>query len=147
MTFKQLGCLLQAAVARAERTALTGLPLLTIYCKSCSGSSCRIYACPPPCADITHFTKLSFVLQYRKHRLLEEDGLCSPGQIVSPGDTYINKETPINTRDTQAGPSGAGQAYKPSPMTWKGVEGELVVVDKVMIANNDEGSTVLKVWL
>ena len=63
---------------------------------------------------------------------------------MSPGDTYINKETPINTRDTLATQRGAGQMYKPSPMSWKGVEGELVVVDKVMIANNDEGSTVLK---
>ncbi|KAK9794947.1 hypothetical protein WJX73_009398 [Symbiochloris irregularis] len=85
--------------------------------------------------------------EQRKHRLLEEDGLCCPGQIVNPGDTYINKETPVNTRDTLASQGGTAQLYKASPMGWKGVEGELVVVDKVMIANNDEGSTVLKVLM
>ena len=88
------------------------------------------------------------VPQNRRHRLLEDDGLCSAGRIVSPGDTFINKEVPTNTRDTYASlPGPSPIAYKASPMSYKGSEGELVIVDKVLIANNDEGSTVVKVGL
>lgn len=81
-----------------------------------------------------------------RHRLLGEDGLCSAGAKVSPGDIYINKEVPTNTRDTHPGVAGAPpMVYKPAPTSYKGPEGELVMVDKVLLANNDEGSMVVKV--
>ncbi|KAJ8761814.1 hypothetical protein K2173_004663 [Erythroxylum novogranatense] len=32
------------------------------------------------------------------HKVLDDDGLAAPGEIICPGDIYINKEYPIETR-------------------------------------------------
>ena len=37
------------------------------------------------------------------------------------------------------------QVYKRAPQTWKGPEGEQIIVDKVLLTNNDEGHIVIKV--
>lgn len=37
------------------------------------------------------------------------------------------------------------QTYKRAPQSWKGPEGEQVIVDKVLVTNNDEGHMVVKV--
>ena len=37
------------------------------------------------------------------------------------------------------------QTYKRAPQTWKGPEGEQIIVDKVLLTNNDEGHIVIKV--
>ena len=34
-----------------------------------------------------------------RYDTLDEDGICSPGLPIALGDIYINKQTPINTRD------------------------------------------------
>lgn len=30
--------------------------------------------------------------------MLDDDGLAAPGEIIRPGDIYINKESPVETR-------------------------------------------------
>ena len=32
-------------------------------------------------------------------RVLDRDGLASPGEFIRPGDVYINMQRPVNTRD------------------------------------------------
>ncbi|KAK9821215.1 hypothetical protein WJX81_000849 [Elliptochloris bilobata] len=84
--------------------------------------------------------------------LLDTDGFCSPGEVASPNDILVNRQTPLNTKDVVPG-MGHGDAalkdgdYKPSPLAWKGPPGQNVVVDKVLLTNNEEGHTVIKVLL
>ncbi|KAJ8774049.1 hypothetical protein K2173_009480 [Erythroxylum novogranatense] len=40
-----------------------------------------------------------------RERVLDDDGLAAPGEIICPGDIYINKEYPIETRGSPKGES------------------------------------------
>ncbi|KAK6945728.1 RNA polymerase Rpb2, domain 5 [Dillenia turbinata] len=66
-------------------------------------------------------------------QILDDDGLASPGEIIRSNDIYINRESPINTKETIANPMALpDSAYKPSRLTYKGPEGEkTVVLDKM----------------
>ncbi|KAK6916109.1 RNA polymerase Rpb2, domain 5 [Dillenia turbinata] len=67
------------------------------------------------------------------YQILDDDGLASPGEIIRSNDIYINRESPINTKETVANPMALpDSAYKPSRLTYKGPEGETtVVLDKM----------------
>ncbi|MCO5550846.1 hypothetical protein L7F22_004339 [Adiantum nelumboides] len=79
-------------------------------------------------------------------QLQDYDGIAGVGEIIRPGDIYINKESPINTRDNMPNPMAIpDSAYKPTPMTYKGPPGECAVVDKVLLTSNDEQQFVIKV--
>ena len=48
-----------------------------------------------------------------KERLLDKDGLCAVGETIAPGDVFINKEIPTNTRDLVGMGGGSAQVCMP----------------------------------
>ncbi|KAK9863933.1 hypothetical protein WJX84_006245 [Apatococcus fuscideae] len=83
-----------------------------------------------------------------KFKLLDQDGVASVGEVIQPGEIYLNKQSPINTRDMVSNPGTLpDSAFKPTPMSWKGVAGESCVVDRVMLTQNDEGNRIFKVMV
>mmetsp|Transcript_28385 Transcript_28385/g.45985 ORF Transcript_28385/g.45985 Transcript_28385/m.45985 type:complete len:1140 (+) Transcript_28385:58-3477(+) len=90
---------------------------------------------PPPNEDPRRTKKL---------QIIDDDGICAPGEIIHPGDVYINKQTPLNTTDTVSAPDALpDSAYKPSGMMYKGSVD--AVVDKVMLTSNEEEHLLIKV--
>lgn len=79
-----------------------------------------------------------------RFRVLDSDGLASPGEFIRPGDVYINMQRPTNTRDPLP-PNHDDAMYRPTPMSWKGPSGERCVVDRVQVATNEEQQEVFKV--
>ncbi|KAB1200829.1 DNA-directed RNA polymerase III subunit RPC2 [Morella rubra] len=78
-------------------------------------------------------------------QILDDDGIAAPGEIIRPGDIYINKETPIITRGPTVSPAGLpDRAYRPSIQTFKGPEGESCVVDKVALFNDKNNNLCIK---
>ncbi|KAK9929707.1 hypothetical protein M0R45_026795 [Rubus argutus] len=59
---------------------------------------------------------------FGKMRVLDNDGIALPGEVVRPKDILLNRQVP----NTSGG-------YKPAPLTYKGPEGESYVVDKVSL--------------
>lgn len=39
-------------------------------------------------------------------KILDDDGIAAPGEVIRPGDIYINKESPIITRGPMVSPAG-----------------------------------------
>lgn len=75
-----------------------------------------------------------------RHRLLDKDGIAAVGERISPGDVYVNKQSPSNTRDPLPNPQAMPDAFfRPTPQSYKGPQGESCVVDKVMLTMTDEG--------
>eukprot|EP00877_Chromochloris_zofingiensis_P003786 jgi/Chrzof1/13408/Cz07g31260.t1 len=81
-----------------------------------------------------------------RFRILDKDGLASPGEFIRPGDVYINMSRPTNTRDPPAS-LRAESAYRATPLSWKGPSGEQCVVDKVLVTTNEEQQAVFKVLI
>ncbi|XP_065631564.1 DNA-directed RNA polymerase III subunit 2, partial [Quercus suber] len=81
-----------------------------------------------------------------KHmRILDDDGIASPGEIISPQDIYINKQSPAVTRGTRVPPSELPNiGYKSSKQTFKGPEGESCVVDRVALYNDRHNNLSIK---
>ena len=80
-----------------------------------------------------------------KERLLQADGLCAVGETITSGDIYINKQSPLNTKDPVPNPQAMPDSmFKPSPMMYKGPPGG-TIVDKVMLTQNDENEAIFKV--
>ena len=75
-----------------------------------------------------------------RHRLLDKDGIAAVGERITPGDVYVNKQSPSNTRDPLANPQAMPDSFfRPTPQSYKGPQGESCVVDKVMLTMTDEG--------
>eukprot|EP00271_Cylindrocystis_brebissonii_P011391 TRINITY_DN2883_c0_g1_i3.p1 TRINITY_DN2883_c0_g1~~TRINITY_DN2883_c0_g1_i3.p1 ORF type:complete len:1136 (+),score=226.28 TRINITY_DN2883_c0_g1_i3:22-3408(+) len=78
-------------------------------------------------------------------QLLDFDGIAAVGEMIRPGDIYVNKQTPLNTRDPIANPQAMPDSfYRNSPSVYKGPPGECAVVDKVLLTSNDETQFVVK---
>jgi DNA-directed RNA polymerase III subunit RPC2 len=55
-----------------------------------------------------------------RHRLLDRDGIARPGEVLQPGDIYVNKQMPVNTRDPIQAPGAMPDSfYKSTPLSWK----------------------------
>jgi len=81
-----------------------------------------------------------------KFKLLDKDGIACVGEVIQPGDVYINKQSPINTRDPVANPNNTPDSmYRPTPQTYKGAAGEQCVIDRVLLTTNDENQFNIKV--
>ena len=84
-----------------------------------------------------------------RQKLLDRDGIATVGELVSPGDILINKQTPLSTKDPLPGGMGHGPLpdsfYKPAPLSWKGPPGEAAIVDRVLLTNNEDGHLIVKV--
>ena len=62
------------------------------------------------------------------------------GEKIVPGDVYVNKQSPGNTRDPLPNPQAMPDSfYRPTAQSYKGPAGESCVVDKVMLTMSDEG--------
>ncbi|CAK9196787.1 unnamed protein product [Sphagnum troendelagicum] len=80
-----------------------------------------------------------------RHQIQDRDGIAAVGEMIRPGDIYINKQSPINTRDNVMNPQAMpDSAYKRTPQTYKGPPGECAVVDKVLLTSNDENHFIVK---
>ncbi|GLT95236.1 hypothetical protein SLE2022_129300 [Rubroshorea leprosula] len=77
-----------------------------------------------------------------KMQILDDDGLAAPGEIIRPGDIYINKQSPINTRAPHTVQLDSG--YRSSKQTFKGPEGESCVVDRVALCSDKENNLCIK---
>uniref|UniRef100_A0A2P2MN85 DNA-directed RNA polymerase n=1 Tax=Rhizophora mucronata TaxID=61149 RepID=A0A2P2MN85_RHIMU len=80
-----------------------------------------------------------------RERVLDDDGLAAPGEIIRPGDIYINKESPIETRgQLKSAAALADIKYRPSIQTIKGPEGESFVVDRVALCSDRNNNLCVK---
>ncbi|XP_010242622.1 PREDICTED: DNA-directed RNA polymerase III subunit 2 isoform X2 [Nelumbo nucifera] len=78
-------------------------------------------------------------------KILDADGIAAPGEIIRPHDIYINKETPVNTRDKFTSPTGLpDSAYKSTRQTYKGPQGETAVVDRVALCSDKDNNLCIK---
>ncbi|KAL6629677.1 hypothetical protein ACP70R_029442 [Stipagrostis hirtigluma subsp. patula] len=67
-------------------------------------------------------------------RVLDEDGIAAPGQIIRNHDIYVNKQIPrVIKKEGCNRPPLTDKDYKDSPAFYKGVDGETTVVDRVML--------------
>jgi len=79
---------------------------------------------------------------------LDHDGLARVGDALRPGDVYINKATPSDTRDPVPAPAAMPDAfYRPCPLVYRGATGETARVDRVLLTSNQQDSIVVKVLL
>ncbi|KAF6143408.1 hypothetical protein GIB67_029577 [Kingdonia uniflora] len=80
-----------------------------------------------------------------RKKILDYDGLASPGEIIRPYDIFINKWSPVNTKDTITYPLGVtAKSHKPAYQTYKGPEGETAVVDKVSLFSDKDNNQCYK---
>ncbi|XP_024402196.1 DNA-directed RNA polymerase III subunit 2 [Physcomitrium patens] len=80
-----------------------------------------------------------------RQQLQDHDGIAAVGEMIRPGDIYVNKQSPIDTRNNVNNPMALpDSAYKRTPQTYKGAAGETAVVDKVLLTSNDENHFVVK---
>lgn len=78
-----------------------------------------------------------------KHRVLGVDGLANVGEQIHSGETYVLKEVPVNTASTGIGSDYGTNDHKPAPMSYR--LADPAYIDKVMISQTENESTVLKV--
>jgi len=76
---------------------------------------------------------------------LDRDGICQPGEILSYGDIYVNKQVPVNTSDQVINADLPDTAFRNSPLTYKGPSA--VSVDKVLLTSNEEEHFFVKILL
>ncbi|XP_047946994.1 DNA-directed RNA polymerase III subunit 2-like [Salvia hispanica] len=76
----------------------------------------------------------------KQTQILDDDGLVSPGEIIRDGDIYINKQSPINPKSL----SKLNRHYKWSKQTYKGIEGDTAVVDRVALCTDEDGNLCIK---
>ncbi|KAH7650078.1 DNA-directed RNA polymerase beta subunit [Cryptosporidium bovis] len=78
--------------------------------------------------------------------VLDEDGVCNVGALVTEDDIIVNKMSPINTREYVGDPSQIDLSeYKPTPIKYKGPSSSYV--DRVILTENSDGNQMYKVIL
>ncbi|KAK3155785.1 hypothetical protein QOZ80_2AG0098620 [Eleusine coracana subsp. coracana] len=82
------------------------------------------------------------VLIKKNMRVLDEDGIAAPGQIIRNHDVYVNKQSPKNNRSYAS--NLLPRDYKDTPAIYKGVDGETTVVDRVMLCSDKNDSLSIK---
>lgn len=82
-----------------------------------------------------------------RHRVLDQDGICSPGERVANKQVLVNKSVPVVTKTLQQTPSGATMQsdYKDCPMSYKGPTDSYI--ERVLITSNAEESYLIKILL
>lgn len=81
-----------------------------------------------------------------KMQILDDDGLAAPGEIIRPFDTYINKQSPMDTKNGNFNNARLKDSqYKLSKQTYShGVEGETPVVDRVALFTDKNNNMSVK---
>jgi DNA-directed RNA polymerase III subunit RPC2 len=81
-----------------------------------------------------------------KHGVLDIDGIAEVGARINPGQTIINKESPVETATRVAGDGQKTDVssipFKPSPISYKHPED--AVVDQVLLTTNEEDQVLVK---
>ena len=82
-----------------------------------------------------------------KHEVLDQDGICAPGERVANRQVLVNKSVPIVTQSIQTTPTGVREqgGYKDSPITYKGPTDSYV--ERVLITSNTEESYLIKMLM
>lgn len=92
-----------------------------------------------------------------RHRVLDQDGICSPGERISNKQVLVNKSMPVVTQTLQqqvpahsaSSLSGGGTAtstsFKDTPIVYKGAMDSYM--EKVLITSNTEESYLIKMLL
>jgi len=77
-------------------------------------------------------------------KVISEDGICGVGERLTNGDFLVNKHAPKNTTGFTHDDSSP-DAYKPTPVVFKGPPHENTFVDRVMITGNKTNDKFIKV--
>ena len=88
-----------------------------------------------------------------RHEVLDQDGICSPGERVSAKQVLVNKSVPTVTQTLQTGTPGGGGggaqpgvgSYKDCPVSFKGSTD--AYIEKVLITSNTEEAYLIKMLL
>ena len=81
-----------------------------------------------------------------KHEVLDQDGICGPGERVSNRQVLVNKSVPLVTQTLQQTQGRIIQPnYKDTPMSYKGPTD--AYVERVLITSNAEESYLIKMLL
>ncbi|TXG71433.1 hypothetical protein EZV62_000012 [Acer yangbiense] len=80
-----------------------------------------------------------------KMKILDDDGIASPGEIIRPKDIYVNKESPLVTEGQELSIDERRNCiYRSAKSTYKGPEGETCVVDRVALCSDKDGNSRIK---
>jgi len=91
---------------------------------------------PPPPSTSNH------QMQNPRFSALDEDGIVSPGELLTKGQIYINKYCPLNTVDQCDADKLPDTAFRPSAVSFKSEIPQYV--DKVMLTTNDDHQFIIK---
>eukprot|EP00177_Eucheuma_denticulatum_P008879 GFKZ01016117.1.p1 GENE.GFKZ01016117.1~~GFKZ01016117.1.p1 ORF type:complete len:1238 (-),score=175.17 GFKZ01016117.1:636-4349(-) len=84
-----------------------------------------------------------------RYEVLDDDGIVAPGEQISQGMIYVNKEVPSGDGQGGAGLPGVvgigATQYAPQPLSHK--TASTVVADRVLLTSNDREHVVVKVML
>ncbi|XP_030837083.1 DNA-directed RNA polymerase III subunit RPC2 [Strongylocentrotus purpuratus] len=83
-----------------------------------------------------------------RHRILDADGVCAPGERVINKQVLLNKSMPVvNMNPLQASPTNQPQQhdYREVPITYKGTADSYI--EKVLVTSNPEEAFLFKVLL
>ncbi|XP_050380845.1 DNA-directed RNA polymerase III subunit 2 isoform X2 [Argentina anserina] len=81
-----------------------------------------------------------------KTRILDDDGIAAPGEIITTDDIYVKKQVPLVT----TGPIRSGlkdSEYRTSLQKYKGPDGESCVVDKVALFSDTHNNLCVKLLI
>ena len=82
-----------------------------------------------------------------RHEVLDQDGICAPGERVTSKQVLVNKSVPTVTQTIQQTANGVQQqpTYHDTPITYKGPIDSYI--EKVLITSNAEESYLIKMLL
>ncbi|KAL6130145.1 hypothetical protein ACLB2K_068526 [Fragaria x ananassa] len=81
-----------------------------------------------------------------KMRVLDDDGIAAPGEIITANDIYVKKQVPIVTRGAIR--SGLKDSdYRSTFQRYKGPDGESCVVDKVALFSDKHNNLCVKLLI
>ena len=81
-----------------------------------------------------------------KHEVLDQDGICAPGERVTSKQVLVNKSVPTVTQTMQQTTGGLQQpSYHDTPVTYKGPIDSYI--ERVLITSNVEEAYLIKILL
>ncbi|XP_031376042.1 DNA-directed RNA polymerase III subunit 2 isoform X1 [Punica granatum] len=84
-------------------------------------------------------------IEWEKMKILDDDGIAAPGEIIKAGDIYVNKETPLITKGNATMTGLQDIDYRPNREIYKGAGGgEPCVVDRVTLCSDKNNNLSIK---
>lgn len=75
-----------------------------------------------------------------KKQILDADGIAAPGEIIRNHDVYVNKQSPKNINSSAL----KDKDYFDTTSKYKGPEGEITVVDRVILCSDTDDKLCIK---